>query len=45
MLTVTYHLVSGRVSDIPNEPHQFRVCGWKQLTPYEQQTFKRFVIQ
>ncbi|MDU0382530.1 nucleoside recognition domain-containing protein [Staphylococcus pseudintermedius] len=45
MLTVTYHLVSGRVSDIPNEPHQFRLYGWKQLTPYEQQAFKRFVIQ
>ncbi|HEC2220690.1 TPA: ferrous iron transporter B [Staphylococcus delphini] len=45
MLTVTYDLVSARVSGIPNEPHQFRLRGLKQLTPDEQQALKRFVIQ
>lgn len=45
MLTVAYDLVRGRASDIPNEPHQFRLQGLKQLTPYEQQALKRFIIQ
>ncbi|ARJ50775.1 nucleoside recognition domain-containing protein [Staphylococcus lutrae] len=45
MLTVVYDLFSGRVTPIPQGPHQLQLCGWNKLDPVEQQALKRWIIK